>query len=97
MSSEIVLSLQAKEGNPRNSEGSFVTLKDGRILFAYSRHRGKDDWSDHATTDIAARLSSDSGRTWSAKDQKKGVVSSRACRGISCLIDALRDPSTSSG
>jgi len=34
------------EGNPRNSEGSFVTLKDGRILFAYTQYDG-ETWQAH--------------------------------------------------
>ena len=54
--------------NPRNSEGAFMPLKDGRILFAYSRYYGKSS-SDHATADIAARYSSDKGRTWTTNDE----------------------------
>lgn len=27
-------------GNPRNSEGDFVTLKDNKLLFVYSRYTG---------------------------------------------------------
>ncbi len=65
----VVLELPAGPGNPRNSEGSFVALKDGRILFAYSRYRGAMDWADHATADIAARTSADGGRTWSQDDR----------------------------
>ena len=67
MGSKIVLDLAHGRGNPRNSEGSFVTLADGRIMHAYSRYYGKS-WSDHATADIAARYSDDEGRTWTAKD-----------------------------
>lgn len=52
------------EGNPRNGEGSFISLKDGRILFAYSRAIGRD-WSDHGAMEIAAIESSDSGEHWS--------------------------------
>jgi hypothetical protein len=40
MANDIVLSLAAKPGNPRNSEGSFVNLANGDILFAYSRYTG---------------------------------------------------------
>jgi sialidase-1 len=65
----VVLELPSGPGNPRNSEGSFVALEDGRILFAYSRYRGERDWGDHATADIAARVSADGGRTWSPKDR----------------------------
>lgn len=53
-------------GNPRNTEGSFVSLRDGRILFAYSRFTGGGDDNDAAT--IAARFSSDGGRTWTSTD-----------------------------
>ncbi len=90
MNSEIVLSLQAKQGNPRNSEGSFVTLKDGRILFAYSRYRGKHDWSDHATADIAARISVDGGRTWSTDDRIL-VPNEGSCNVMSASLLRLQD------
>jgi sialidase-1 len=53
-------------GNPRNTEGAFITLKDGRILFAYSRFTGGG--GDHAAAYIAGRYSSDGGRTWTADD-----------------------------
>jgi len=48
---------------PRNSEGAFVTLKDGTILFAYSQFYGGS--GDHSTARIAAITSKDSGVTWS--------------------------------
>jgi len=68
MSSRIVLKLKHGPGNPRNSEGAFVTLSDGRIMYAYTRFRGKS-WADDAPSDIAARYSADGGRTWSARDR----------------------------
>ncbi len=54
--------------NPRNSEGAFLPLRDGRILFAYSRYYG-DSSNDNAPADIAARYSSDNGRTWTTNDE----------------------------
>ena len=54
--------------NPRNSEGAFLPLQDGRILFAYSRYYG-DSSDDDASADIAARYSSDNGRTWTTNDE----------------------------
>ncbi|MCU0227642.1 MAG: glycoside hydrolase [Bryobacterales bacterium] len=54
-------------GNPRNTEGAFVTLRDGRILFAYTRFSG--GVSDHAEAIIAGRFSSDGGRTWTSEDR----------------------------
>jgi hypothetical protein len=68
MNSEIVLNLAHSPDNPRNSEGSFATLADGRILFAYSRYYGKS-WSDEATARICGRYSSDGGRTWPGNEQ----------------------------
>lgn len=57
--------LEHAENNPRNSEGSFVTLKDGRILFAYSRFLGESGDDDGAAV-IMGLVSSDEGRTWQA-------------------------------
>ncbi len=68
MENRIVLSLDHGPGNPRNSEGAMVTLADGRVLFAYTHYTG-DDWSDHAAACIAARTSSDGGRTWTPTDR----------------------------
>lgn len=53
-----------EEKNPRNSEGSFIHLKDGRIAFYYTRYYG-DSFHDHATADIVVRYSSDNGDSWS--------------------------------
>ncbi|HEV2273258.1 MAG TPA: sialidase family protein, partial [Acidobacteriaceae bacterium] len=63
--------------NPRNSEGAFLALRDGRLFFAYSRFEGSDGGDfGHAT--IAGRYSADGGRTWSAQDvpvvQKEGAM-----------------------
>ena len=65
---KIALELKPGPDNPRNSEGAFLPLKDGRIMFAYSRYYGTSS-SDHATADIAARYSSDKGATWTDKDE----------------------------
>ncbi|MEF3304925.1 sialidase family protein [Paenibacillus sp. GYB003] len=61
---KIVLDLRPGDNNPRNSEGAFVELKDGRLLFAYSRFAGKSA-NDDAKASIAARYSADGGETWS--------------------------------
>ena len=62
------LDLPPGAGNPRNSEGAFFPLRDGRIIFAYSRYCGESK-SDHAAAEIAARYSSDNGTTWSDRDE----------------------------
>lgn len=65
---ELVLKLQPGNDNPRNSEGDFITLKDGRILFVYSRYTGTSS-SDHGTAYLAGRYSSDNGKTWTKEDR----------------------------
>lgn len=52
--------------NPRNSEGDFIPLKDGRILFAYTRFMSSS--SDHAPAQIMGRFSEDGGKSWSDED-----------------------------
>lgn len=60
---EVVLDLKPGPDNHRNSEGAFLELKDGRILFIYSRYLG-EGYGDDASAYIAARISSDGGNTW---------------------------------
>jgi len=50
-------------GNDRNSEGDFVQLADGRILFVYAHY------FDHGPACLAARYSADGGETWTAEDE----------------------------
>ena len=50
--------------NPRNGECSFLRLRDGRIMCAYTKYYG-DDWSDHSIARLEAIYSSDEGETWS--------------------------------
>jgi len=64
-----VLNLKKGDNNPRNSEGDFITLKDGRILYIYSHYTGISD-DDHASAHLAGRYSSDNGRTWTQEDVK---------------------------
>jgi hypothetical protein len=64
----IVLQLDPSPGNGRNSEGTFVTLSDGRILFAYTKYITQDN-EDAAPSIIASRVSTDGGQTWSAEDR----------------------------
>lgn len=66
--SKTTLKLSPSENNPRNSEGDFVNLKDGRILFVYSRYTG-DSSSDHAPAFLAGRYSDDGGETWTQEDE----------------------------
>lgn len=58
-----VLDLNPSKENPRNSEGAFVSLKSGRILFFYTRFHGGAD--DASPANIVSIFSDDQGRTWS--------------------------------
>ncbi len=76
-------------GNSRNSEGAFVTLRDGRILFAYTRYvAGGGHDADPA--DIAGICSSDGGCTW-AKDAVILVPNEGGCNVMSVSLLRLAD------
>lgn len=62
-----VLELPCGVDNPRNSEGDFIRLKDGRILYVYTHFTGTVS-DDHGSARLAMRESSDQGLTWSKKD-----------------------------
>ena len=61
-----VLALPPSKENPRNSEGDFIRLKDGRILFVYTHFTGGG--GDHSKAHLAGRFSSDDGKTWTDED-----------------------------
>ena len=60
---QIVLQLEPSPTNPRNSEGGFARLGDGRMVFGYTHYTGGT--ADHAAAYLAARYSDDDGLTWS--------------------------------
>lgn len=62
MENHIVASFGPNDEYTRHSEGAFLRLKDGRILFVYSRFRDSD--SDDAPSDLVKMYSSDEGETW---------------------------------
>lgn len=67
--------LPTKADNPRNGEGTFIRLKDGRIMYVYTKYLG-EDWHDHAIAALYVIYSEDEGYTWTAptllleKDEK---------------------------
>ncbi|RAJ15489.1 sialidase family protein [Arenibacter echinorum] len=65
---ETVLSLQPSVSNPRNSEGDFIRLKNGNLLFVYT-HYTEGSGSDHDPAHLASRYSDDNGITWSKQDK----------------------------
>ncbi len=52
------------KNNPRNGEGSFIKLKNGDIVFAYTDYYS-DDGDDAGLARISAICSKDNGETWS--------------------------------
>ena len=64
---ERTLRLEPHEGNFRNSEGDFIWLNDGRLLFVYSHFTLGSHEFDSGY--LAGRFSADSGKTWSSEDQ----------------------------
>ncbi|MHC4167926.1 MAG: sialidase family protein [Planctomycetota bacterium] len=60
---ETLLVIEPKDGNPRNSEGDIIELKDGRLCLIYTRFTGGS--GDHAAADLAMRVSGDDGKSWS--------------------------------
>lgn len=66
---EDVLKINPGPDNPRNSEGDFITLKDGRILYIYTHYEGVSA-DDNAGAYLAGRYSSDNGKTWTKDDVK---------------------------
>ncbi len=61
--------------NPRNSEGSFLKLKDGRIAFAYSKYSGNSD-NDHAPCNICVVYSYDNGKSFDVENCETLVYAS---------------------
>ena len=59
--------IPSTDGNLRNGEGAFLRLKDGRILYAYTKYYG-DGWDDDHQAFIAACYSSDEGETWTESE-----------------------------
>ena len=60
---ETLLVIEPNKGNPRNSEGDIIELKDGRLCLIYTQFTSGS--GDHAAADLAMRTSDDDGRSWS--------------------------------
>lgn len=60
----VVFTIEPSKEFPRNSEGSFLSLKSGDIRFFYTQFYGGA--ADHSAARIVSIRSSDEGRTWDA-------------------------------
>ncbi len=58
--------LATGDNNPRNGEGAFIRLTDGRILYGFTEYIG-DSWNDHAHARLSGIVSADEGETWSSR------------------------------
>ena len=67
--------------NPRNSEGDFALLSDGRILFAYSRYVGTSG-DDDAPCAVGAMVSSDGGRSFRKLPQDLASAAEHGAKNI---------------
>ena len=67
MQDHIVVSYGPDDRYSRHSEGAFLRLNDGRILFVYSRFTGT--YSDAAPCGLVSSCSSDEGETWTEPRQ----------------------------
>lgn len=83
----VVLNIEPSPEFPRNSEGSFVTLKSGRVLFLYTQFYGGA--SDHSAARIVAIHSDDAGRTWS-KDARTIVENQGSANVMSVSLLRLK-------
>lgn len=64
---EVALQLLPGPDNRRNSEGAFITLKNGKILHVYTHFTG-NTVDDHEGAYLASRYSTDRGKNWSTED-----------------------------
>lgn len=55
---KVLFKLPPTTGNSRNSEGDFITLPNGEIMFAYTRYESID-WDDHENSVLCALYSKD--------------------------------------
>ena len=62
MIGKIVCELRPSDNNRRNSEGAFIKLKCGDIMYAYSRYQGGSH--DHDPADIYAVISKNNGESF---------------------------------
>ena len=68
MEKNLVLHITTGPDNPRDSEGDFIVLDDGTILYVFTHYIGNSS-HDNATACLMSRSSGDGGRTWTTEDK----------------------------
>ena len=86
VTSEIRAIIAPSTGNPRNSEGAFISLDDGRIAYVYSRYTGTS-FDDHARCSLAVIYSRD-GVDWDV-EHPTTIVNASDYNQINVLIYQL--------
>lgn len=79
------LAPSAERKNPRNSEGAFLSLPDGELIFVYSRYRG-ESWRDEGFCDLCLIRSKDGGRTFG---DEQVVVTYEGEKGVNVMSVSL--------
>lgn len=75
-----VLQLVTSNDNPRNSEGDFIELNTGQIMFIYSHFFGDHYEGDSSPAYLAARYSDDGGITWTKNDEI--IIENEGCLNV---------------
>ncbi len=68
VSKTVTLELPPGPDNPRNSEGDFIRLESGDILYVYTKYYGLSG-DDHASARLVSRITKNYGVTWSDQDE----------------------------
>ena len=85
LSGKAVYDIPPSGENPRNSEGAFITLNDGAILFIYTKFIGST-YYDADYADLEAIFSYDNGETW---QDSKPVLSSKDHKALNIMSVSL--------
>ncbi len=75
----------AERKNPRNSEGAFLVLKNGEIIFVYSCYEG-DSHRDESFCNLCLIRSTDGGRTF---DDGELIVTYKGEKGVNVMSVSL--------
>ena len=65
MIGKVICDLVPNKENNRNSEGAFIKLKNGDLMYAYTRYRG-EGCEDYSVADLYAIISNDDGESFGA-------------------------------
>ena len=82
---KVVKEFLSTEENRRNSEGAFIRMPSGRIVYAYSAYVG-NSWHDDAHSNMAIVYSDDEGKTFS---EPQTVLTAEDCNADNIMSFSL--------